>query len=284
MPAGVRRLHQWLQDRRACSLFRDDPTTSDSPSAPLCILLQSRWCASAKKQHWLTERQSLALQSCATARPRHVLDALKQQGPCVSLVVSFQSVRALEGDPRRLSLLALVAGDETKLRVGLSPGPFLRRVDPPSFSLLSPGLTLGSPSLLLQNMPHRTSLPNGMRAGSVIRIRGILPEKATRFYVNLLCSDEKDSEAALHFNPRLDESTVVFNSLERGTWGSEERGSGIPFQRGQPFEVLIITAEDGFKAVVGDQEYHHFRHRIPAARVRLLEVGGDVKLESVKIF
>ena len=68
-----------------------------------------------------------------------------------------------------------------------------------------------------------------------------------RFYVNLLCSEEPGSDAALHFNPRLDESTVVFNSLERGTWGAEERGSGIPFQRGQPFDVLLIATEDGFK-------------------------------------
>lgn len=38
------------------------------------------------------------------------------------------------------------------------------------------------------------------------------------------------------------------------------------------------------QAVVGDSEYHHFRYRIPPARVRLLEVGGDLQLDSVKIF
>ena len=65
--------------------------------------------------------------------------------------------------------------------------------------------------------------------------------------MNLLCSEEPGSDAALHFNPRLDESTVVFNTLECGTWGAEERGSGIPFQRGQPFDVLLIATEEGFK-------------------------------------
>lgn len=64
--------------------------------------------------------------------------------------------------------------------------------------------------------------------------------------MNLLCSEE-GSEAALHFNPRLDESAVVFNSKEGGAWGREERGRGIPFQRGQPFEVLLIPTPDGFK-------------------------------------
>ncbi|XP_055268204.1 galectin-7-like [Moschus berezovskii] len=134
------------------------------------------------------------------------------------------------------------------------------------------------------NVPHKTSLPEGIRVGTVLRIRGLVPDKAGRFYVNLLCSEEPGSDAALHFNPRLDESTVVFNSLERGAWGAEERGSGIPFQRGQPFDVLLIATDEGFKAVIADSEYHHFRYRIPPGRVRALEVGGDLQLELVKIF
>lgn len=73
------------------------------------------------------------------------------------------------------------------------------------------------------------------------------PLPHTRFYVNLLCSDEEGSEAALHFNPRLDESVVVFNTKERGAWGKEERSGDIPFKRGQPFDVLLISAEEGFK-------------------------------------
>lgn len=68
-----------------------------------------------------------------------------------------------------------------------------------------------------------------------------------RFHVNLLCGEEEGAEAALHFNPRLDESTVVFNTKERGGWGQEERGRGLPFQRGQPFDVLLIATEEGFK-------------------------------------
>ena len=40
---------------------------------------------------------------------------------------------------------------------------------------------------------------------------------------------------------------VVFNTKEQGKWGREERGTGIPFERGQPFEVLLIATEEGFK-------------------------------------
>ncbi|XP_049643431.1 galectin-7 [Suncus etruscus] len=134
------------------------------------------------------------------------------------------------------------------------------------------------------NVPHKILLPEGVAVGKVMRIRGTVPNKTGRFYVNLLSSDQKDSETVLHFNPRLDESTVVFNTLEQGKWGKEERGKGIPFQSGQPFEVLLITTPEGFKAIIADQEYHHFRHRMPSERVRVLEVGGDVQLESVKVF
>ncbi|XP_006871603.1 PREDICTED: galectin-7 [Chrysochloris asiatica] len=133
-------------------------------------------------------------------------------------------------------------------------------------------------------VPHKTSLPEGIRAGTVLRIRGLVPAKAGRFHVNLLCSEGQDADAALHFNPRMDSSEVVFNTKEQGAWGREERGKGVPFQCGKPFEVLFITTDEGFKAVVGDSEYHLFRHRLPLARVRLLEVGGDVQLESVRVF
>ncbi|XP_011807786.1 PREDICTED: galectin-7 [Colobus angolensis palliatus] len=136
----------------------------------------------------------------------------------------------------------------------------------------------------MANVPHKSSLPEGIRPGTVLRIRGLVPPNASRFHLNLLCGEEEGSDAALHFNPRLDTSEVVFNSKEQGSWGREERGPGVPFQRGQPFEVLIIASDDGFKAVVGDAQYHHFRHRLPLARVRLVEVGGDVQLDSVKIF
>ncbi|XP_052618751.1 galectin-7, partial [Peromyscus californicus insignis] len=140
------------------------------------------------------------------------------------------------------------------------------------------------PTQIFQATHHKTPLLQGLRPGTVMRIRGVVPEQAGRFHVNLLCSEEQGADAALHFNPRLDTSEVVFNTKQQGKWGREERGSGIPFQRGQPFEVLLITTDEGFKAVVGDEEYLHFNHRMPPASVRLVEVGGDVQLHSVNVF
>uniref|UniRef100_H0WMF5 Galectin n=1 Tax=Otolemur garnettii TaxID=30611 RepID=H0WMF5_OTOGA len=130
------------------------------------------------------------------------------------------------------------------------------------------------------NIPHKTTLPEGIRPGTVLRIRGFVPDQAGR---NLMCSFSCPVPLWLRF-PRPPKC-VEFQTLK--TQRAQEHsdfGLGGPFQRGQPFEVLLIATEDGFKAVIGDAQYHHFRHRLPLARVRLVEVGGDVKLESLKIF
>ncbi|XP_067574806.1 galectin-7-like [Pseudorca crassidens] len=133
-------------------------------------------------------------------------------------------------------------------------------------------------------LPHKISLVNGFEVGTVLRIRGVVPKDANRFYINLLCSDDPDSEIVLHFNPRLDESSVVMNTWKCGEWGLEELGFGPAFQRGERFDMLIIAQKDGFQVVIGDEEYHHYRYRISPERAFWCEVGRDVQLEFVKIF
>ncbi|XP_026956261.1 galectin-7-like, partial [Sagmatias obliquidens] len=107
-------------------------------------------------------------------------------------------------------------------------------------------------------LPHKISLANGFEVGTVLRIRGVVPEDAkrslwtwmcfgNRFYINLLCSDDPDSDIVLHFNPRLDESSVVMNTWKCGEWGLEELGFGPSFQRGESFDMLIIAEEKGFQ-------------------------------------
>eukprot|EP00070_Physeter_catodon_P024865 XP_023988118.1 galectin-7-like isoform X1 [Physeter catodon] len=134
------------------------------------------------------------------------------------------------------------------------------------------------------SVPYTTPLPEGFEVGTVLRIRGVVNQEADRFHVNLMCSDETDSEIVLHFNPRLAESTVVINTMECGAWGSEERVLGGAFHRGQPFDLPTIAMHECFKVVVGDSESHEFIYRLPPKRARCLEVGGDVKLDLVKIF
>lgn len=89
--------------------------------------------------------------------------------------------------------------------------------------------------------PHKPSRARGL---CLLICEAYCPR---RFHVNLLCGEEQEADAALHFNPRLDTSEVVFNTKEQGKWGREERGAGIPFRRGEPFEVLLIATEEGYK-------------------------------------
>lgn len=44
----------------------------------------------------------------------------------------------------------------------------------------APPVPLDAPPLLPQTVPHKTSLPEGIRVGTVMRIRGVVPEKAGR--------------------------------------------------------------------------------------------------------
>lgn len=61
----------------------------------------------------------------------------------------------------------------------LGPGCFLPGADPRVSLVRAPG-SLGLPAADLQNVPHKMSLPEGIRVGTVMRIRGVVPEKAGR--------------------------------------------------------------------------------------------------------
>ncbi|XP_036598862.1 galectin-7 [Trichosurus vulpecula] len=132
-------------------------------------------------------------------------------------------------------------------------------------------------------VPHKATLPDGLQPGSVIRVRGTIPANGNRFYVNLLCSESSAADTVLHCNPRLDSGEMVFNTFQDGAWGQEERSPSVPFHRGQSFDLFIIAAGDSYKAVVDDIVFHRFSHRLPMQLVRVLEVGGDVQLQSVSV-
>lgn len=55
------------------------------------------------------------------------------------------------------------------------------------------------------------------------------------------------SDTALHFNIRFNENCAVRNSLQNGSWGSEERTGGMPFQKNYPFEIIILCQHHHYK-------------------------------------
>lgn len=48
--------------------------------------------------------------------------------------------------------------------------------------------------------------------------------------------------------------------------------------------AALSTEPSALQAVVGDSELHNFHYRIQPEHVRAVEVGGDLQLESLKIF
>ncbi|KAK2509928.1 hypothetical protein MC885_019518, partial [Smutsia gigantea] len=141
---------------------------------------------------------------------------------------------------------------------------------------------------VFQGLAHQTLLPNGVTIGTVIKIRGVVLCRAGKFSVILRSTCGPCDDYVLHFHPRLDQCVVVFNSREHGSWGLEEFGSGRPFQAGQPFKLLLIVQEDGFEGW-GPRprsllQLGKARKVLRGARVRLLEVRGDLLLESVPVF
>ncbi len=53
-------------------------------------------------------------------------------------------------------------------------------------------------------------------------------------------------DIVLHVNPRVNDRQLVLNSAPGGNWGGEER-KPLNISRGQPFTLIIMVTEQGFK-------------------------------------
>lgn len=85
-----------------------------------------------------------------------------------------------------------------------------------------------------------------LKPGECLKVRGEVSPDAKSFVLNL----GKDSNnLCLHFNPRFnahgDANTIVCNSKEDGTWGTEQREPAFPFQPGSVTEVGRVGAGQG---------------------------------------
>lgn len=80
----------------------------------------------------------------------------------------------------------------------------------------------------------------GMRENEIERIENVF---LNRFEVNLA---NRRGDIILHINPRVNDRQLVLNSAPGGAWGGEER-KPLTIQRGQPFSIIVMVAQEGFK-------------------------------------
>ncbi|KAM4605811.1 uncharacterized protein O3C94_023275 [Discoglossus pictus] len=134
-------------------------------------------------------------------------------------------------------------------------------------------------------VPFKSPVYGGLRAGMSVYIQGSVNHGATRFSVNLACGQFDGSDIAFHFNPRFDgKDRVVFNNFQGGAWGREEtKKDNFPFHKGRNFEIVIFANPGGFQVNVNGSPFYQFAHRIPLERVDCVDVKGDVTIQALNI-
>ncbi|XP_035778883.1 32 kDa beta-galactoside-binding lectin-like [Anopheles albimanus] len=97
-----------------------------------------------------------------------------------------------------------------------------------------------------------------------------------RFAVNLML---KNSDIALHINPRLPQNYIVRNCYVKGSWGREEVAAPLTFNlhRGHRFALQILVTNEAFMICVNGRHCNSFKHRLPYRKICTLEVKGDVR-------
>ncbi|EYC27538.1 hypothetical protein Y032_0009g784 [Ancylostoma ceylanicum] len=154
---------------------------------------------------------------------------------------------------------------------------------PPAYSSAPPTLPIPQFAREVFNVSAPAELPmDGFNYGNRIRVvvQPLLTDEGG-FAVNL---KDEDDNILLHFNPRLTEEAVVFNTYDEDGWQYEERPT-FPF----PFQALRVYTIDftstGRNTVViylNGQFLHEFRERqLPFDDASSVEIKGDVRIHSI---
>lgn len=138
---------------------------------------------------------------------------------------------------------------------------------------------------ILEKPPHIEDLPESLKAGSCIKLRASIRPECNRFAVNLLCGNTKESDIALHINPRISLRHVVRNARIQGKWGAEETTSIAKYElyRNKKFNLDIVVTEAEFLLSINGKHLCAFAYRINISKVTTLMVEGAVDVEYVQL-
>ncbi|TDH15681.1 hypothetical protein EPR50_G00011860 [Perca flavescens] len=118
------------------------------------------------------------------------------------------------------------------------------------------------------------------KEGQEFKIRVKPKDDCNSFAINF----GHDSEnIALHFNPRFDSNTIIFNSLSGGCWGSEECEGNFPFVRGEECKFHINFNSSQFYIRLPDGSMLNFPNRLGDVKYKYFDVSGDARIIGVKV-
>jgi len=127
-------------------------------------------------------------------------------------------------------------------------------------------------------VPYEAQISPPISYGTQVHVYGV--PLGDQFEVNLA---NRRGDIVLHVNPRLAKNQLVLNAAPGGGWGAEEL-QPINLQRGQPFTLIIMVTEQGFKVAVNNHHTADFRHRLPFNAAEMVTVKGDVNLTYVHVY
>lgn len=160
---------------------------------------------------------------------------------------------------------------------GAPPLPELSELTHPSY----PEQKWSNPAVAL--------LPNGLKSGWQVVIRGRIRLLPHSFHINLADSPHQYPQAniLLHVNPRFDahahhcRQNVVFNDWVNGIWGKEQRQRSARLAPGAQVEMRIVREDNVYLIWVCSQLLGAFNARADPSCVRVLVVRGDIQLYAM---
>lgn len=133
-------------------------------------------------------------------------------------------------------------------------------------------------------IPYVGTIPEQLEPGTLIVVRGYVPNDSDRFQVDLQCgsSVKPRADVAFHFNPRFKRSNcIVCNTLKNEKWGWEEITYDMPFKKERSFEIVFMVLKDKFQVAVNGKHILLYAHRISPEKIDTLGISGKVNIHSV---
>lgn len=132
--------------------------------------------------------------------------------------------------------------------------------------------------------PYVGPVPSGLHDGMQIHVSGVPEQHHNGFAIYLQAGGNTDprSECAFVFNPRFNESQVIRNTFQSGSWGAEERHGGFPFRKGQPFKVTIGVQTNHYSVSVNGIHFCDYNHRMPKHRVSHITLEQGIRIQSIQ--